>query len=470
MHNGKQGNDSDSEVEQPCRKKKPRGVCAIPSISASELRSGELSDSIPPLPPPMPSLSELQSNRQPSLQLPLPLPSPASVSVDLFPSLPSPIQKCEPLQLSTPFHDFDDDSCSPGFATSTPKLDGGYFPDFFPPMVDVPSQISNPAPLLPPENLVHPQQLKKPTHPQPCADLQPLEIPALSPKPTDTQPPSKKCRKNRLAMDVMFKRRRNKCRQYNLNPKKPIVVENYKPKSLKMPKTWIPELGLQQSDKEIVLSDTALLDDSIINAAQKLLKKANPAMPGLQDVTCGLTMSFDVEPGEFVQILHTGSGHWITVSNIGMKHAEVQVFDSMYKHVPTMVKAQIASLLATEEPAIKMNMMDVQMQSGGYDCGLFSIAFATALVFGEQPGQFLFDQKKMRAHLIQCLEVQQITPFPIMKRRRGAACLKVKVVEDIPVYCLCRMPELPDSFWVECSACKEWYHSNTCVKISGVFS
>ena len=71
-----------------------------------------------------------------------------------------------------------------------------------------------------------------------------------------------------------------------------------------------------------------------------------------------------------------------------------------------MVKAQIASLLATEEPAIKMNMMDVQMQSGGYDCGLFSIAFATALVFGEQPGQFLFDQKKMRAHLIQCLEVQ----------------------------------------------------------------
>ena len=89
-----------------------------------------------------------------------------------------------------------------------------------------------------------------------------------------------------------------------------------------------------------------------------------------------------------------------------------------------------------------------------YDCGLFSIAFATALVFGEQPGNFLFDQKKMRAHLIQCVEVQQITPFPIVKRRRDAACLKVKVVEDIPVYCLCRMPELPDSIWVECSACK----------------
>ena len=179
MHNGKQGNDSDSEVEQPYRKKKPRGLCVIPSISASEFSSGELSDSVPPLSAPMPPLSELQGDRQPSLQPPLPLPSPTPLSVDSFPSLQSPIQKCEPLQLSTPFHDSDDNSSSPGFATSTPNLDGGYFPDFFPPMVDVPSPISIPPPLLPPENQVHPQQLKKPTHPQPCADLQPLEIPAL---------------------------------------------------------------------------------------------------------------------------------------------------------------------------------------------------------------------------------------------------------------------------------------------------
>ena len=186
--------------------KKPRRLCVIPSISASEFSSGELSDSVPPLPAPMPPLSELQGDRQPSLQPPLPLPSPTPLSVDSFPSL----------------------------------------------------------------------QLKKPTHPQPCADLQPLEIPAMSPKPTHTQPLSKKSRKNRLAKDVMFKRRQNKCRQYNLNPKKPIVVENYKPKSLKLPKTWIPELGLQESDKEIILSDTEWLNDRIINAAQKLLKKANP--------------------------------------------------------------------------------------------------------------------------------------------------------------------------------------------------
>ena len=61
---------------------------------------------------------------------------------------------------------------------------------------------------------------------------------------------------------------------------------------------------------------------------------------------------------------------------------------NLYSHAPTMAKAQIATLLTTENAAIKLNFMDVQMQSGVNDCGLFSIAFATALVMGRQPGAF----------------------------------------------------------------------------------
>ena len=41
--------------------------------------------------------------------------------------------------------------------------------------------------------------------------------------------------------------------------------------------------------------------------------------------------------------------------------------------------------------------MDVQMQSGTYDCGLFAVAFATALAFGYNPGQYFFDQPSMRS-------------------------------------------------------------------------
>ena len=128
-----------------------------------------------------------------------------------------------------------------------------------------------------------------------------------------------------------------------------------------------------------------------------------------------------------------------------MKHAEVQVFDSLYSHAPTMAKTQVATLLTTENPAIKLNFMDVQMQSGVNDCGLFSIAIATALVMGQQPGAFLFDQKKMRAHLIKCLERQVMSMFPIMRQRRTGS--KVKSVEDVPIYCVCRMPELSTSYY-----------------------
>ena len=56
-------------------------------------------------------------------------------------------------------------------------------------------------------------------------------------------------------------------------------------------------------------------------------------------------MNFDVQRGELVQILHTGHGHWVTVSTIGMKLAEVQAFDSMYMSVWPKQKLQISSLL-----------------------------------------------------------------------------------------------------------------------------
>ena len=198
-----------------------------------------------------------------------------------------------------------------------------------------------------------------------------------------------------------------------------------------------------------------------INAAQKLLKKANPILTGLQDVACSLTMNFDVHPGEFVQILHVGEGHWNTVSTIGTCHPEVQIYDSMFNYLPSMGKAQIAALLATNEPRVRLNFMDVQKQCGENDCGLFSISFATALAFGEQPGHYLFDQKVMRSHLINCFERRRMSMFPIRKRRRIYS--KVKTIEDIPVYCVCRMPELPNTKWVQCSKCKEWYHSDTCI-------
>lgn len=60
------------------------------------------------------------------------------------------------------------------------------------------------------------------------------------------------------------------------------------------------------------------------------------------------------------------------------------------------MKRQIAALLAAKDESIKLNFVDVQKQSGGCDCGLFALASATALVNNVNPGNYLFDQSKMR--------------------------------------------------------------------------
>ena len=61
---------------------------------------------------------------------------------------------------------------------------------------------------------------------------------------------------------------------------------------------------------------------------------------------------------------------------------------------------QIAILLATKEPALKLRYIDVQMQSGESDCGIFTIAFATSLILGHHPGKYMFQQSLMRSHLL----------------------------------------------------------------------
>ena len=53
----------------------------------------------------------------------------------------------------------------------------------------------------------------------------------------------------------------------------------------------------------------------------------------------------------------------------------------------------------TKEPAIPL-YIDVQRQSRGCDCGLFTIAYATALINYQQPGNLAFALTAVRAHLL----------------------------------------------------------------------
>ena len=121
-----------------------------------------------------------------------------------------------------------------------------------------------------------------------------------------------------------------------------VDVDSYivKNKHLVRVKEWLPHLKLNDGDREVLLNPLGWLTDNLINAAQLLLKKASPHVSGLQDVTRGLVLSFDVEPGEFVQILNNQRGHWLTVSTIGCPHPTVSVYDSLYRSAGTRLKSR----------------------------------------------------------------------------------------------------------------------------------
>ena len=73
-----------------------------------------------------------------------------------------------------------------------------------------------------------------------------------------------------------------------------------------------------------------------------------------------MTLSFHSHHEEFIQILHNGQDHWITVSNISCREGEIEVFDSIYNTIGSHSRKQIASLLDCEGKKIYVKIMDVQ--------------------------------------------------------------------------------------------------------------
>lgn len=169
----------------------------------------------------------------------------------------------------------------------------------------------------------------------------------------------------------------------------------------------------------------------------------------------------------FIQILHDGKDHWLTVA--GSESNEIRCFDSMKKSsFPHSVLRQIAQLMHTSERQIRIITSPVQQQTNGYDCGLYAIAFATELAFGFNPEEASFNQSEMRSHLLNCYKNQTMDRFPRMKSRVSRCKKTMQLVE---VYCLCRdvffsndVDKDRGNFMAMCSFCGDWFHKK-CLNI-----
>jgi len=110
-----------------------------------------------------------------------------------------------------------------------------------------------------------------------------------------------------------------------------------------------------------------------------------------------------------------------------------------------------------------VEVMNVQQQQGGSDCGLFAIAFATSLVFGKCPALRCYTQKSMRKHLIDCLENKEMQPFHSRARNKKFHSAVLRCNHAM-VICTCRQTESGRE--IQCDECQQWYH----LKCVGIYS
>ena len=62
-------------------------------------------------------------------------------------------------------------------------------------------------------------------------------------------------------------------------------------------------------------------------------------------------------------------------------------------------------------------------------------------------------QDKLRSHLLECLRLKKMTPFPSQLHRPGRP-----QTEHIRVYCSCHLPDDGKEKMAACDRCAEWYH------------
>ena len=237
---------------------------------------------------------------------------------------------------------------------------------------------------------------------------------------------------------------------------------NLKSSKKDQPEKWKYCSGvlLYSKHKRILTSRSLWLDDELINAAQSLLKKQHPLISGLQPPALSSQLAMVPPDSEFVQVVNVCNNHWLALSTVGCKQSTIKVFDSLQGGgLPKHTMKLVADLMQCQDKQITLEFVDVQEQRGSSDCGLFAIAFITSVCCGVDPATLNYNQKAMRQHLLECIENDQMKPFPSEQGRKP----KPSETECLKVYCTCRLP-YHGSPMVECSNCKEWYHVS-CIDI-----
>ena len=182
------------------------------------------------------------------------------------------------------------------------------------------------------------------------------------------------------------------------------------------------------SDQYAILeSQQGWLTDDIIDKAQSLLTRQFQHIDGLQDVCLLKAGPGQTQLGspsrKWVQVILVGDNHWVTVSNLQGPDNTVQWYDSLLtpnREISEETRKHLTVLSSSfvMKGELFVDFADMQQQTGSSDCGLFALATATALCFGDDPAHLTFDQNRMRTHLLRCFCNEKMTRFPLLRKTK----------------------------------------------------
>ena len=124
-------------------------------------------------------------------------------------------------------------------------------------------------------------------------------------------------------------------------------------------------------------------------------------------------------------------------STVGCQKACIKIFDcNGGKELPKSTLKLISDLLQTQENQFSVEFVDVQMQEGSHDCGLFAVAYITSICNGQDPAIVLYKQNATRKHILNGIEDGVMTAFPSSASRHPKASIRknIPVILYLPAY------------------------------------
>ena len=92
-------------------------------------------------------------------------------------------------------------------------------------------------------------------------------------------------------------------------------------------------------------------------------------------------------------------GHWIVLSTLSHKENKIEVYDTLQRWRTQII---IGQYMKFRSLFIIIKLVNLAVQKGSSDCGLYAIAILTTLAFGNDPAKYDCHQDEMRPYLKLC--------------------------------------------------------------------